>query len=155
MKAICKKISAGLRWVFGYGIMICLFAGGLTFFGFVAALIIGGDTAAEICNFIHKVLFPYIIKATTILVLLGLAVMYLNGEVALVSDKNEKSKKMAKDKIGIGKLLISMLVPIAGVIMWPVKHKETPNAARCYGLVGIVAWVLDICLLFILRSVIL
>mgnify|MGYP003301256897 CR=1 FL=1 len=31
--------------------MICLFAGGLTFFGYVAALCIGGDTAAAICRY--------------------------------------------------------------------------------------------------------
>ena len=154
MTAICKKISAGLRWVFGYGIMICLFAGGLTFFGFVAALIIGGDTAAQICDFIHKTIFPYIIKAATILVLLGLVVMYLNGEVALVSDAPGKKKKAVEDRVSLGKLIISILVPVAGVILWPVKHKTTPKAARCYGLVGIIAWVLDICLFFILKSVI-
>lgn len=155
MKAICKKISAGLRWVFGYGIMLCLFAGGLTFFGFVAALIIGGDTAALICEYIHKTIFPYIIKISTVLVILGLVVMYLNGEVALVSDGKGKKQKAVEDKVTVGKLIISILVPVAGVILWPVKHSETPNAARCYGIVGIIAWVIDICLLFILRSVIL
>ena len=50
MKEFCKKISAVLKTIFGYGIMISLFAGGLTFFGYVAALIIGGDAAAAICT---------------------------------------------------------------------------------------------------------
>lgn len=93
MKEICKKISSVLRVVFGYGIAICLFAGGLTFFGYLAALCIGGETAAAICQVIYKVIIPYIIKASTILVLLGLGVMYLNGEVALTA-----SKKTAKHK---------------------------------------------------------
>lgn len=92
MKEICKKISAVLRVVFGYGIMICLFAGGLTFFGYVAALIIGGDTAAKICEVIYKDIIPIIIKASTILVLLGLVTMYLNGEKALTSNKKKASK---------------------------------------------------------------
>ena len=89
MKEMCKKISAALRVVFGYGIMICLFAGGLTFFGYLAALIIGGETAAVICTVIYKTIIPVIIKASTILVLLGLVVMYLNGETALTAHKKK------------------------------------------------------------------
>lgn len=92
MKEICKKISNALRVVFGYGIMLCLFAGGITFFGYVAALIIGGDTAAAMCQFIYKTIIPYIIKTSTIMVLLGLAVMYLNGEMALTADKKKSVK---------------------------------------------------------------
>lgn len=92
MKEMCKKISGVLRTIFGYGIMICLFAGGMTFFGYLAALFIGGETATAICVFIYKTIIPVIIKASTILVLLGLAVMYLNGEMALTSDKKKSSK---------------------------------------------------------------
>ena len=92
MKELMKKISNILRVVFGYGIMICLFAGGLTFFGYLAALIIGGDTAAVICTVIYKTIIPVIIKASTILVLLGLVVMYLNGEVALTAHKKQAVK---------------------------------------------------------------
>ena len=92
MKEFFKKVSDVLRVVFGYGIMVCLFAGGLTFFGYVAALIIGGDTAAIICEVIYKQIIPIIIKSSTILVLLGLAVMYLNGEKALTSNKKKSSK---------------------------------------------------------------
>ena len=87
MKETCKKISSVLKTIFGYGIMICLFAGGLTFFGYVAALIIGGETAAAICVFIYKTIIPYIIKVSTSMVLLGLVAMYLNGEMALTSNK--------------------------------------------------------------------
>ena len=65
MKNVCKKIAAVLRTIFGYGIMISLFGGGLTFFGFVAALIIGGDTAATICAFIKGTILPIIIYIST------------------------------------------------------------------------------------------
>lgn len=92
MKNICKKISNVLRTIFGYGIMICLFAGGLTFFGYLAALFIGGDTATKICEVIYKTIIPYIIYTSTSLVLLGLVVMYLNGEMALTADKKKTSK---------------------------------------------------------------
>ena len=92
MKEFCKKLSDILKTIFGYGIMICLFAGGLTFFGYLAALIIGGDIAAVICRFIYKMFLPIIIYASSILVLLGLVAMYLNGEVALTSKKTKATK---------------------------------------------------------------
>ena len=90
MKKICKKIADVLKIIFGYGIMISLFAGGLTFFGYVAALIIGGDTATAICTFIYKDIIPIIIYLSVIMVLLGLVAMYLNGEVALTPTKAKK-----------------------------------------------------------------
>ncbi len=95
MKKIINKLSVVLKNIFGYGIMICLFAGGITFFGYVAALIIGGDTAMYICKFIYKTFLPIVIKASTILVLIGLIVMYLNGEKALTAEGN-KQKRIKK-----------------------------------------------------------
>ena len=92
MKEFCKKLSAVLKTIFGYGIMICLFAGGMTFFGYMAALVIGGDIAAVICVFIYKTFIPYIIKASTILVMLGLVAMYLGGELALTAGKKHAVK---------------------------------------------------------------
>lgn len=83
MKENMKKVAAVLKKIFGYGIMICLFAGGLTFFGYVAALIIGGTAAEAICKFIYKSFMPVIVYGSTSMVLLGLVAMYLNGEMAL------------------------------------------------------------------------
>lgn len=90
MKATLKKISEVCKMIFGYGIMIVLFAGGLTFFGYLAALIIGGPAAEAICVFIYKQIFPVIIYAANILVLFGLLAMYLGGEMALTTDKKKK-----------------------------------------------------------------
>lgn len=92
MKKVCGKIAAFLKTVFGYGIMICLFAGGMTFFGYVAALIIGGDVAAAICEFISKGFMPWVIRGSTVLVLLGLVTMYLSGEQALTIGKKASKK---------------------------------------------------------------
>lgn len=91
-KEVCKKISDILKWIFGYGIMITLFAGGLAFLGYVAALIAGGDVAALICKVIYKQFFPVIIYVTTVLILLGLVAMYLAGEMELTSGKKNKKK---------------------------------------------------------------
>ena len=96
MKALAKKVSAALRVVFGYGIMICVFAGGFTFFGYLIALCVGGDAANTICTFIYKSFFPVIIKTTTIIVILGFAVMYLNGEMALTASADKKKREQYK-----------------------------------------------------------
>jgi len=83
MKDILKKVSNVFKLIFGYGIMIVLFAGGLTFFGYLIALIIGGETATSICTWIYKSFVPVMIKTSTILILFGLLTMYLAGEKAL------------------------------------------------------------------------
>ena len=92
MKEVLLKISNILKTIFGYGIMISLLAGGLTFFGYLAALIIGGSTATAICTVIYKTIIPVIIYISTIMVLLGLLSMYLAGEKALTPDKKKASK---------------------------------------------------------------
>ena len=87
MKETLKKISDVCKLIFGYGIMISLFVGGLTFFGYVAALIIGGDAAAAICEFLYKTISPIVIYLSTTMVLFGLLAMYLAGEYALTAKK--------------------------------------------------------------------
>ena len=92
MKKFCKKLSNVLKTIFGYGIMISLFAGGLTFFGYVAALFIGGDIATAICTVIYKNIIPGIIYLSVSMVLLGLIAMYLSGEKALTPEKKHAKK---------------------------------------------------------------
>ena len=96
MKNTLKKISDVCKLIFGYGIMIVLFVGGFTFFGYVAALIIGGETATAICTWLYKSLIPVIIYASTILILFGLVTMYLAGEKALVPDRKSASQEGEK-----------------------------------------------------------
>lgn len=80
MKKTLLKIAEWLKTVFGYGIMICLLCGGLTFFGYVAAIMIGGETAAEICAFISGKINPVLVICSTVTILLGLVSMYISGE---------------------------------------------------------------------------
>lgn len=87
MKKLIKGLANTLSLIFGYGIMICLFAGALTFFAYLTALLIGGDAAAEICRFVSKDFFPVLIKCGNILILIGLLSMYLKGEKALTPKK--------------------------------------------------------------------
>ncbi len=90
---VCKKISKVCKLFFGYGIAVVLFAGGLTFFGYMIALIIGGETATAICTWIYKKFVPIMVYATTILILFGLLSMYLEGEKALTPEKKSAKKK--------------------------------------------------------------
>ena len=91
IKRLEKPVSV-CKLIFGYGIMISLFAGGALCFAYIAAFCIGGETATEICAFIKKYVIPTITYSTTILVLFGLLLMYLSGEVALSAKKTEKKK---------------------------------------------------------------
>lgn len=75
-----KKLSNGLKTLYGYGIVAALFLGGATVLGFIAAIIIGGETGTAIATFIYKGFFPRLIIASDIIVLIGLAGMYLAGE---------------------------------------------------------------------------
>ena len=90
MKAIMKKIAGVCKVIFGYGIMISLFTGGLTFLGYLVALCIGGETATAICTFIYKQIVPVLVYVTNGLILFGLLTMYLAGEKALTSHKKKK-----------------------------------------------------------------
>ena len=92
VKEALKKISDVCKLIFGYGIMITLLVGGLVFLGYLAALIIGGDVAAMICEMIYKKIVPVMIYASSVLVLFGLVSMYLAGETALTADKKKAAK---------------------------------------------------------------
>ena len=93
MKEKIQKVIGFLKWIFGYMIMITLFVGGLTFFGYLIALIIGGSNATAICVFIYEKIVPVMIYATTLTVLLGLVTMYLSGETALSTKGKKKDNK--------------------------------------------------------------
>lgn len=95
MKQVFRDLAGAFRVLFGYGILVSLFAGGLTFFGYLVALIIGGGEnglGAEICRVISQEITPHITFLSTVMVLLGLLTMYLSGEQALTVGKKEASK---------------------------------------------------------------
>ena len=76
MRETLKKISDICKLIFGYGIMIVLFA--------------------AICFVLYKKILPVIIYATSCLVLFGLVSMYLAGEKSLTSSSGNKYKKHLK-----------------------------------------------------------
>ncbi|MDL2229626.1 hypothetical protein LJC14_05175 [Treponema sp. OttesenSCG-928-L16] len=86
-----EKIAAIINKIFGWGIYLCLIAGGLTFFGFVIALIMGGDSGQALAVFLHKKYFPIVIRIASFVILGGLVGMYLNKQQAL-SMKTDKAE---------------------------------------------------------------
>lgn len=98
MRELMQKLANILRVIFGYGIMICLFVGGFTFFGYLVALFFGGEIAEAICTFIYKTIFPIIIRASTVFVIVGLVVMYLCGEKALTAEGDRKKRTAHRSK---------------------------------------------------------
>ncbi len=83
MSGTIKRICGVVEFVFGWGVFASLFGGGLTFVGYVVALIAGGEAAQVICRFIFKTVYPVLIYISTASVVAGLMKMYLNGETAL------------------------------------------------------------------------
>ena len=45
-----------------------------------------------------------------------------------------------EDTVSIGLCILSFLIPLFGIIYWPVKHKDTPKRAKACGLTGIITW---------------
>lgn len=87
-----QKVSKVLLTIFGIGALLTLFAGGLALIGFIVALCIGGETATEMCVFIHKTYFPYVIQACSVSVAIGIAGMYC-GKLKALSMKEDKKEE--------------------------------------------------------------
>lgn len=96
MKNVLQKIASVLKTIFGYGIMITLFVGGITFFGYIIAMFIGGETATAICVFIYEKVYKVIIYTSTSMILLGIVSMYLSNEKALTAENKKNSKEKNK-----------------------------------------------------------
>lgn len=98
MKAALKKVGEKLSPIYGYGIMISLFLGGLSFVGYLVALIVGGNVAETICTIIYKYIYPYLVYGTSVFVLFGLIIMYLKGEKALTANKKKATDKPSNEE---------------------------------------------------------
>ena len=85
-----KRLINILSYIYGTGVALALFAGGLSFFGYLAAFCIGGETATAICVFIYKTLYPILFCFSSGIALLGLLKMYLAGEKSMVPGNKYK-----------------------------------------------------------------
>ena len=91
MKSIREKIANVLTYIYAVGIAVALFAGALSSIAYLVAMVIGGDTATEICRFVYKDFYPVIIYISSVSILLGLVKMYVAGQKSLVPAKKKKA----------------------------------------------------------------
>ena len=89
MKTFRNKLATILAYIYATGIALALFAGALSFLGYVAAIIIGGETATQICVFIYKKVYPVLFYISSGSVLLGLVKMYVAGEKTMVPNQKK------------------------------------------------------------------
>ena len=47
------------------------------------------------------------------------------------------------DTVSVGLCVLSALIPLFGIIYWPVKHKETPKKAKACGITALIAWAVN------------
>lgn len=79
-KNICHKIAKVLEWIIGYSILICLFVGGLGIIGYIVAICVGGETATQICTFMYKQFYVWLIWLSTCTTVLCFIYLYLKGD---------------------------------------------------------------------------
>ena len=89
MKEFKTKLARILAYIYATGISVALFGGALSFLGYVAAIVIGGPTATEICAFIYKKVYPVLFYLSSCSVILGLVKMYVAGEKTMVPNKKK------------------------------------------------------------------
>lgn len=44
------------------------------------------------------------------------------------------------NSVSTGLVILSFLIPLFGIIYWPIKAKERPKCARTCGIVALVSW---------------
>ena len=85
-----EKVGKILAYTYSVGIVIAVLVGALSFWGYIAAILIGGQTATDICVFIYKKIYPMLFFTSSISVLIGLLKMYIMGEKTMIPNKNKK-----------------------------------------------------------------
>ena len=54
------------------------------------------------------------------------------------------------DTVSVGLVILAVLIPLFGIIYWPVKAKTRPKCAKACGIAAIISWV--VCFLFMMMA---
>lgn len=65
------------------------------------------------------------------------AVVCVNCGCSLSDQTRNVSKN---DEISVGLIILSIFIPLFGIIYWPVKHKDTPKRASACGIAALISW---------------
>lgn len=88
-----KRVADVFLFIFAIGILLCLFAGGISLVGYIIALIVGGNFAVEICSFVFQIYLPWVIRITSVVTGVGLIGMYLSKIQTLSILEHTERKK--------------------------------------------------------------
>lgn len=55
----------------------------------------------------------------------------------------DNTAKEVDESISIGLVVLAVLIPLFGIIYWPVKAKTRPRCATACGIAGIISWVIS------------
>lgn len=72
------------------------------------------------------------------------AVVCTNCGCAIKSTGKTQSENPPEAKADPGLIILSISIPLAGVILWIAKNKEEPQVAGTYGALGLLFWILGI-----------
>ena len=73
-----NRMTIVMKKIFGYGMLFSILMGGISFFGYLLAIITGGETAIVICEIIYTKIYPTLVVFTTSMILLGLFLIYIS-----------------------------------------------------------------------------
>ena len=68
--------------------------------------------------------------------------MHCGCAVENAAAKNASQVNQAEDNVSVGLCVLSVLIPLFGIIYWPVNHKKSPKKAQACGVAAIVSWVI-------------
>ena len=84
--------------IYGISILVSLFAGFLPVIPFILAIIIGGETGANISVFLYKQYYPWVAVLASLAVIIGIVALYIGGKITFKFPKKAKKDKLAKEK---------------------------------------------------------
>ncbi len=59
-------------------------------------------------------------------------------------------QEITNDNVSVGLCVLAALIPLFGIIYWPLKHKEAPKKAQACGITAIISWAVSFCFGFMI-----
>lgn len=66
-----------------------------------------------------------------------------------VANINPNAQNSTSDQVNIGLCILSVFIPLFGIIWWITKYKEKPKEAKACGITGLIVWVIALLLCFV------
>ena len=98
MSEFRKKVVTVFEYIIGIALAICLFVGGLGFFGYMIAFCIGGDIAVQICDWLYNDFYKVLIVLATSTTLFSFILMYVRGDAKFINPVKYWLNKLTKKK---------------------------------------------------------